>query len=228
LRAKTVEQGCTEAEAMAAAAKVSELLERHDLTLDEVSVRRSDCEGVSVATGRKRRAPVDSCIPPIAEFCDCRVWGEEGDGGGLRYVFFGLKADVEAARFLNDLIEATFDTESAAFRRSEIYQDLSGGDRRMALNSFQIGLASGISSKLSALKAARQNAGVKSSGFDLVAVKHSVVDEEIERLGLNFTTRSTTSRGRYVHGDAYNAGKVAGSLFEPNTALGGSSDSTLG
>ena len=220
LRAKTVDRGCTEAEAMAAAAKVSELLGRHDLTLDEVSVRRSDCEGVSVTTGRKRRAPVDSCMPPIAAFCDCRVWSEEGDDGALRYVFFGLQADVEAARFLHDLIEVTFDTETANFRRCEIYLALRGGDRRMALNSFQIGLAGGIAAKLAALKAARQSSAAKTTGFDLVAVKHSVVDEEIDRLGLNFTTRAAKSR-RYVHGEAYDAGRVAGALFEPNAALFG-------
>ena len=220
LRAKTVDRGCTEAEAMAAAAKVSQLLDLHDLTLDEVSVRRSDCEGVSVATGRKRRAPVDSCMPPIAAFCDCRVWSEEGYDGVLCYVFFGLKTDVEAARFLRDLIEVTFDTESTTFRRGEIYQALRGGDRRMALNSFQIGLAGGIAGKLAALKAARHSAGAESTGFDLVAVKHSMVDEEIGRLGLHFTSRQATSR-RYVHGQAYSAGKAAGSLFEPNAALGG-------
>jgi hypothetical protein len=220
LRAKTVDRGCTEAEAMTAAAKVSELLDRHDLTLDEISVRRSDCEGVRVATGRKRGAPVDSCMPPIAEFCDCRVWAEEGSDGERRYVFFGLKADIVAARFLYDLIEAAFETESAAFRRSEIYQALSGGDRRISFTSFQIGLASGVSGKLNVLKAARYGAGVKGTGFDLVAVKHAVVDEEIERLGLNFTTRAAARR-RYLHGKAYDAGKAAGSLFQPEAALAG-------
>lgn len=120
LRARTADRGCTEAEAMAAAAKVSELLARHDLTLDEVSVRRSDCEGVSVATGRKRRAPVDSCTTSIAAFCDCRVWGEQRADASLGFVFFGLKTDVEAARFLHDLIEVTFDTESETFRRGAI------------------------------------------------------------------------------------------------------------
>jgi hypothetical protein len=174
---------------------------------------------VSVATGRKRRAPVDSCATPIAAFCDCRVWLEESDDGLLRYVFFGLKADVQAARFLHDLITVTFDTESSAFRRGEIYQALRGGDRRMALNSFQIGLASGISSKLDALKAARHRANSKSTGFDLIAVKHSVVDEEIDRLGLNFTHRATKRR-RYLHSEAYEAGAAAGSLFEPHAVLG--------
>jgi len=220
LRAKTVDRGCTEEEAMAAAAKVSELLDRHDLTLDEVSVRQSDCEGVSVATGRKRRAPVDSCMSPVAAFCDCRVWSEGSNDGDLRYVFFGLKADVVAARFLHELIEVTFDTESETFRRGDIYRKLQGGGRRTALNSFQIGLAGGIAAKLATLKAARQSTGAKSTGFDLVAVKHSVLDDEIARLGLNFTTRAATSR-RYVHGESYAAGKAAGALFEPSAALGG-------
>jgi len=220
LRAKTVDRGCTEEEAMAAAAKVAELLDRHDLTLDAVSVRGSDCQGMGVATDRRRRAPVDSCMQPLARFCDCRVWSEESDGGTLRYIFFGLKADVEAARFLHDLIEITFETESTAFRHGEIYRTLRGGDRRVALNSFQVGLATGITAKLAALKAARQKSTPKSTGFDLVAAKHAVVDEEIARLGLNFASRATTAR-RFVHGGAYAAGKAAGALFEPTAVLTG-------
>jgi len=218
LRTKTVDQGCTEAEAMAAAAKVAALLDRHDLTLDEVSVRNSVCEGAKIATGRKRRSPVDSCIGPLAEFCDCRVWVEENDGGDLRYVFFGLKADIEAARFLYDLIDVTFESETLAFRRNDIYLALRGDDRRMAQNSFQIGLANGISAKLAALKTARSRPAAKSTGFDLVATKHSVVDEEIARLGLHFTTR-TTGRRRYVNPDAYAVGKATGDQFEPNATL---------
>ncbi len=218
LRAKTTDRGCSEAEALSAAAKVSELLARHDLTLDEISVRGSACEGVSVATGRKRRAPVDSCAPAIAGFCDCRVWSEEGADGGLRLVFFGLKADVEAARFLHELIDMTFETESESFRCDAIYQSLRGGDRRTALNSFQIGLAGGIAGKLGDLKAARQS-GARRSGSDLVPVKHAMLDDEIDRLGLNFTSRTARSR-RQVRSDAYHAGQVAGSLFEPATTLG--------
>ncbi len=220
LRAKTVDRGCTEEEAMAAAAKVAELLDRYELTLDEITVKGSACEGIGVETGRKRRAPVDSCMSSLAHFCDCRAWSEETEAGELRYIFFGLKLDVEAARFLHGLIELTFETESAVFRRGEIYQELRGGDRRIALNSFQIGLANGISAKLMTLKSSRQGASRRSSGFDLVATKHKVVDEEVEKLGLNFSHRSTTTR-RYVHGDAYAAGKAAGAQFEPNAALAG-------
>jgi len=36
LRAKTIDNGCTEEEALSAAAKVAELLDRHDLSLTDV------------------------------------------------------------------------------------------------------------------------------------------------------------------------------------------------
>ena len=168
---------------------------------------------------RVRGVPCSSWTRASAQFWDCLVWGECRCGGGRGVGCFGLKTDVEAARFLHDLIAVTFDTESETFRRGAVYQSLRGGHRRTALNSFQVGLASGISGKLAGLKAARQSNDAQSSGFDLVGVKHSVLDDEIDRLGLNFTTRTATSR-RYVHSEAYHAGKIAGALFEPAAALG--------
>ncbi|RYJ03496.1 MAG: DUF2786 domain-containing protein, partial [Acetobacteraceae bacterium] len=43
LAAKTVERGCSEAEAMAAAAKVGELLEVYGLSMSEVELREEAC-----------------------------------------------------------------------------------------------------------------------------------------------------------------------------------------
>jgi hypothetical protein len=217
LRQRTVERGCTEAEAMAAAAKLADLLARHDLTLDEIQVRGSRCEAAAVSTGRRRRAPIDSCMASIAAFCDCRAWEELGDAGDLRHVFFGLRADVEGARLLNDLVGAAFDSETAVFRRTRTWLALTGGDRRMAANSFQVGLASGIGGRLDALRRARTDGVPRTSGFDLVAAKHSVIDEELERLGLAFATRP--GRRRRVHGEAYAAGRAAGEAFEPRPGL---------
>jgi hypothetical protein len=104
LRAKTVEQGCTEQEAMAAAEKVGELLDRYGLSLSELDLRKQSCEGIGVETGRKRRGPIDDCMGTIAAFFDCRVWGEAAESGELRYIFFGLPGDVQAAVYLHDLI----------------------------------------------------------------------------------------------------------------------------
>ena len=71
LRAKTVEHGCTEQEALAAAGKVAELLDRYGLSLSEFDLRRQSCEGIGVETDRKRRGPIDDCMATIAAFFDC-------------------------------------------------------------------------------------------------------------------------------------------------------------
>ena len=72
LRAKTVEQGCTEQEALAAAEKVAELLDRYGLSLSTIELHRQACQGVGIDTGPRRLGPVDECVPTIATFFDCR------------------------------------------------------------------------------------------------------------------------------------------------------------
>ena len=155
LREKTVEQGCTEQEAVAAAEKVAELLDRYGLSLSELDLRKQSCEGIGVETGRKRRGPIDDCMGTIARFFDCRVWGETADDGTLRYVFFGLPGDVQAAVYLHDLVAVAFTTETATFQREKFYRSLDSGQRRSATNSFQVGLAQGIIDKLNASRKAR-------------------------------------------------------------------------
>lgn len=213
LRAKTVDQGCTEAEALAAAEKVAELLDRYGLSLSEMDLKQQACEGAAVETGRKRLAPIDECVPGIGLFFDCRVWNEKGADGGLRYIFFGLPADVAGARYLYDLVEQAFASETAAFRAGPTYQALQGGMRRTALNSFGIGMSRGIAAKLYALRQSREGALRGSSGRDLVVAKAEVVDAEMARLGLNLTARKGPKSRRILRG-AYQEGHEAGLGFQ--------------
>jgi hypothetical protein len=208
LRAKTVDQGCSEQEAIASAKKVAELLDRYGLSLGEIELREQSCEGIGIDTGRKRRAPIDECVTAVADFCDCRVWHEKTPSGVIRFVFFGLPADVAAAHCVHDLIVLAFATETAAFKKSNV-----SGPKPSA-HSFQIGLAHGIAMKLRAMKAERDAANCASGGRALVPIKASVVEDEMERLGLSFYDKSV-SRSRKVDADAYDAGVVAGHKFEP-------------
>ena len=212
LREKTVEQGCTEQEAMAAAEKVAELLDRYGLSLSELDLRKQSCEGIGVETGRKRRGPIDDCMGTIAVFFDCRVWGETSADDTLRYIFFGLPGDVQAAVYLHDLIVLAFATETRTFQAGEFYGSLESGPRRSATNSFQVGLAQGIIGKLNTLREARNAASGGSSGRALVPVKQSIIEQEMERLGL--TLRRLNATRRTVIPKAFSAGKTAGEKFE--------------
>jgi hypothetical protein len=218
LRAKTTEQGCTEQEALAAADKVAELLDRYGLSLSEVDLRQQPCEGFGIDTGRRKHGAFDRCVPAIADFCDCRVWSETSPSGTLRFVFFGLSADVEAAHYLYDLVAVAFETETARFKLGAIYAEMIGGEKRSAVNSFQIGLARGVSAKLETLKAERSAAVFNSTGRDLIPIKTSVIEEEFEKLGLSLRAKNVSGRRR-VLAEAYEAGQEAGRKFEVRAGI---------
>ncbi len=219
LRAKTVEQGCTEHEALAAAEKVAELLDRYGLSLSELDLQQQSCEGVAVETSRKQAGPLDDCVPATAAFFDCRVWGEKASGGTLRYVFFGLPADVAAARYLYELVDQAFVREAALFKAGETYTEMPARLRRTATNSFQIGLGRGITTKLQALRAERERELRGSSGRDLVVVKAGLVEAELSGLGLSLQTRSR-SGGRRVLSEAFDQGHTAGLRFSYTPGIG--------
>ena len=61
---------------------------------------------------------------------------------------------------------------------------------------------------------------VKTSGKDLVPLKADLVEEELEKLGMSFTSK-TVRRRSLVNGSAYRAGEAAGRAFEPHRRIDG-------
>ena len=212
LRGKTVEQGCTEAEALLAAAKVADLLDQYGLTLSEIDMKAQSCAGEGIETNRRRRSPLDECAGAIAGFCDCRTWYEMTPQGHIRHIFFGLPADVAGARYLWDKIDEAFETETALFKRSELYESHPSSKRRSATTSFQAGLAHGIRSKLSRLKAERAAAFRASRGRDLVPVKRDVIEDELAAMGMRLKVLQTGRKNLLAM--AYKKGRVTGENLE--------------
>jgi hypothetical protein len=218
LRAKTTDNGCTEDEAMSAAEKVAELLDRYGLSLSDVEIRDELCEQIAYETWRKKRIPLDGCVGAVADFCDCRVWREKNQRlGTFRYVFFGLRADVAVAHYLTDVIDTAVRSEQGNFKNSRDYRRIRHNERHLANASFAMGMIASIAARLAAMKAARDVAN-RSTGRDLVLVKSSVVDAEMAKLDLNL--RSVRSASRMVSLDAYDAGSAAGAALAINPGIG--------
>lgn len=212
LRARTTDRGCTEAEAMAAAAKTAELLDRHGLSMTDVELARQPCDRLEVPTRRRRAAPLDECVPAVAAFFDCRSWFQTDAEGWLHWVFFGLPADVQAAAYLQSLVEQAFETEGNRFRQGAEYRRGRGGRRRALSDSFVLGLSHGIVAKLHALRAEREAALRGASGRDLVLAKAGVVDTELAKLGMRFRSRRPAERR--VNMTAFEQGQAAGERFD--------------
>jgi hypothetical protein len=212
LRRKTTDRGCTEPEAMAAAAKVAALLDRHGLSMSDLELRAQPCSRLALPTGRSRIGPLDECAPAVAAFLDCRFWFETDADGRLIQVFFGLPADVQAAGVLMPLIVQAFETEANRFRAGPEYLRGRGGRRRALHTSFVLGLSHGIQAKLAAMRTEREAALRPLSGRDLVLAKAGVVDAAVETLGLRFRSRNPAARP--VNAAAFDAGHAAGERIE--------------
>ncbi|MGX1101425.1 DUF7168 domain-containing protein [Amorphus sp. MBR-141] len=103
LLAKTTENGCTEDEAIAAAAKAADMLERYNLTLDEVQVRESSFrrhrETYNDAVGER----LWKVASAIADLTGCRYW-KSARGANLDTIdFFGFDHEVEVAKYLLEI-----------------------------------------------------------------------------------------------------------------------------
>ena len=217
LRAKTIDNGCTEDEALSAAAKVAELLDRYDLSLTDIDIRKAPCERRAYETFRKKRIPLDDCIGAVANFCDCRVWREKNQIGESRYVFFGLRSDIEVAHYLTELIDTAVRFELGRYKTTSEYRGFRHNVRHLANSSFALGMVASIADKLTAMKAERDKVN-HATGRGLVVLKASVVDAEFGKLDLNLRSARCTSR--MVSMTAFEAGGVAGASLAINPAVG--------
>jgi hypothetical protein len=220
LRAKTIANGCTEDEALSAAAKVAELLDRYELSLSDVELRASLCAQPVFETHRKKRIPLEDCIGAIAQFCDCRVWREKNAAGESSFVFFGLPADVEVAHYLAELIDGAVRAELGRFKTSADYCRFRHQERHLANASFALGMVTSIADRLVAMKTERDQVNA-STRRGLVVLKTSVVDAEFDKLDLKIRTQRSASR--MVSVTAYEAGGAAGASLAINPGLGGAS-----
>ena len=218
LRAKTTANGCTEDEALSAAAKVAELLDRHDLSLSDVELQTSLCERRVYETHRKKRIPLDDCIGAVAQFCDCRVWREKNAAVEVSYVFFGLSADVEVAHYLAELIDGAVRAELGRFKTSADYARFRHQERHLANASFALGMVTSIADRLVAMKKSRDQVNER-TGRGLVILKTSVVDAEFDKLDMKLRTQRATSR--MVSTAAYEAGGATGATLPINPGLDG-------
>jgi len=197
---------------------VAELLDRYDLSLTDVEIRGAPCERRAYETHRKKRIPLDDCIGAIENFCDCRVWREKAAGGEFRYVFFGLRADIEVAHYLTELIDAAVRAELGRYKTTPDYRRFRHQDRHVANASFALGMVASIADKLTAMKAGRDRAK-ESTGRGLVVLKAAVVDTELAKLDLKL--RKVDRPSRMVAPDAYDAGGFAGASLAINPAVRG-------
>lgn len=211
LLGKTIENGCTEAEALLAATKAQQLMEKHQLSMTETELKSEEVS----RDYRPSQGRIDAMIRnlmccAIADFTDCRVYLHSGWINGKnnsQTVYVGLKTDVDFARWLHDSLSAFID-------RGAIDAAKHGFDRR----TFAMGAASRVAGRLRELTKARKTAAAqhKGTGTDLVIVtKSTMVQAYMDRnVGKLRTNRSSMVAGKgdgsFAAGQSYGNGASFG------------------
>lgn len=148
---RTVQNGCTEQEALVAAGLVGKLLEQYSLTMSEIDVREEKCVTVEVYTDSAHRDEMWHVAFTIGEFCGCKVWFRGGGGhySKGRYFYFGQETDAKLAVYLFEVIQKAVKTEVARFKTTDTYRY--ADVRRTASDSFKRGMCRRIGARLNKL-----------------------------------------------------------------------------
>jgi hypothetical protein len=201
LMSKTVDNGCTEAEALAALDKARAMMDAYEVT--EADLQLSKAEGAIL-----RKEPPGSKDPhgikrgmavAVAKFCDCKVWrSQEG------LTFCGLKSDAQFATWLLDNL--------TSFVQAELMNHLIGclapkGERRPIINGFVMGATNRISERLKQLCAQSETVASTNSRA-LVVVKSTAIADKMKELGI--TLGKARGSARSINRDSYAAGQGAG------------------
>lgn len=216
LRAKTVENGCTEDEAVAAARKVAEMLATYNMTLEEAEMRASPFQ--------KHRQVIDD---PVGErlwkigeaisFLTGAVFWTTPAGAAPEVNFFGFNHEVDAARYLMNICERAMRDEAA--RQLRGWSLLVPARKRRKLAGFLDGMADRLARRI------RQQKPPAPTGTGLVVLHRELVMAGLADTGTKLDRRQM--RGSWDMGDEYLAGLMAGDRVALNRGVRGPDSQNL-
>jgi Protein of unknown function (DUF2786) len=205
LLAKTMENGCSEAEAMAALGKAQALRDAYAVTEAELNLTKEEKAVL-------RREPPGTKDPHrikwfllggVSKFCNCQGWRRnQKSGGGL--VFCGLPADAQFATWLLDALTNFVQTELVNFLMDAAP---SNEGRREAIRGFVLGCTRRIEQRLYELCEQSETLAT-SNARALVVVKDAAIKAKMDELGISL--RCCGSSCGAFDSSSYEAGAAAG------------------
>ncbi|MFT7577943.1 MAG: hypothetical protein ACI9XZ_004346 [Alphaproteobacteria bacterium] len=180
LLSMTVQNGCTEAEAMTAAAKAAKLMEEYDLALGDIKdvqdtrVAQQSEPMQSTQNRKHMHAAGIYAAVAIGDFFDCRCWRDQ-----VEIIFFGAKDDVMLAHVTLNMVRVAMDRELEVFLQGPALE-IEGHPATLKA-SFLRGMGDRISGRFIILKQERTEQA-RSRGNELVVLKGALVDAEFAKL----------------------------------------------
>lgn len=209
LRAKTVENGCTEGEAMAAAAKVAELLAAYNMTLDEADLRASPFtqhdEAHEDDVGKRLWKPAVA----ISKLTGSTFWASAPGVFPEEIHFFGLAHEVEVAGYLLEICARAMRGERDRIKARA--GRMRPAALRNVLHPFLDGMADRLAERIHAL------IPPVAHGIGLVVVRGELMRAALDEAGI--AIQQSAARTGQRAGPEYLQGRLAGDDVALNPGL---------
>lgn len=211
LLSKTVENGATEAEALAAAEKAASMMSEYDLSMDEVDVKDSGVKSENIDLDRDMGMYLAIVANAISRLCGTRFWTDFIGHSANSGTFFGLPHDVEISLYLYDVCK------SAMAREVKAYEPLVALKRATVRAAKRRSFLSGMSTRLAERIDEMALARKRGTGTAIVPLKNALIEEALAANKMQF--KSGRARFGDLHIDDLKRGRRAGDNVSLNTAL---------
>lgn len=208
LMAKTIDNGCSEAEAMSALSMAQAMMDAYNVTDEDLAETKA--ESAIKETMKDMRDPhhIRSYLTVrISEFTNTKCYRHEFKSQKWKYNFVGLPSDVEFAMWLTETLTMFVQKELKNYIWSNDYTSLPPNVKRPIIIGFVSGCARRINERLNELMI-KSEVAASNNANALVVIKNALIDKKMSEMGL--ALRQPRQRSSRIQGDAYGAGKAAG------------------
>lgn len=197
LLSKTIENGATEAEAMLAMKKATDLMAKYEFNLTSVQLEAGGIDQIKIERNESAPFFAGLCLSTgIAALAEVRCWKSTDRAGNQSVVYFGLKPDLIFAKWLHESLSEWCVREANHWWKlpenfRPITRDFSSSKRAELKKSFVVGCGQRISQRMREAveirNRERNNERQKVPGTSLVPVetlKRDIVTAAMNKAGI--------------------------------------------
>ncbi len=198
---KTVDNGATEAEAMAALEMARAMMDAYEVT--EADLNEIKTEKAEVNKTKEMRDPHNIKLwmaVAISEFTNTKSWTSDNK---KTVNYCGMKGDVDFATWLLETLTSFVQKELKNYIWANGYTRLHPSEKRYVINGFVAGCCNRIIERIRAMIKVE----VRSNSNALIVIKNELIDNKMKEMGL--ALRMPRNRGSYQDYNAAQHGRKA-------------------
>lgn len=211
LAAKTVENGCTEAEAIAAAEALARLLAKHNMTMDEAEMKATPFTRSQQKASDLVGERLWKVAAAVADLTNTKFWMSNVGVTPIEFNFFGFEHEVVVAKYMLYICGRAM--KSAHDRLEQATKFFTPARRRQHILPFLDGMCDRLAERIRAM------IPPPVTGTGLVVLRKELIAKALKDIGVELSDRNV--RGSRTFEPTYLQGRLEADKVALNRGLSG-------